>query len=239
MSKFDINALEKNFKEPAIKETFAGLYQSLGLLTAIASSPDKIEPSEWIEQLKSSPNIKIQFDNDEQAKNLTDNLVSWWQYCVTFFDHGHHLRLPEKLGLTATGRPNKALTSFAEGYLKGYDWLSTTWQQLLPKQDDEAARSLLVLNLILGRFVNDKAVREAEPEIYEQLPDIEGCFKALPSLLSAVGMLGIDLANKREQQMNEHAPDINTPVVNQLKNIGRNDPCPCGSGKKFKKCCLH
>jgi len=22
-----------------------------------------------------------------------------------------------------------------------------------------------------------------------------------------------------------------------LKKIGRNDPCPCGSGKKFKKCC--
>jgi len=25
-----------------------------------------------------------------------------------------------------------------------------------------------------------------------------------------------------------------------VKNkIGRNDPCPCGSGKKFKKCCLN
>ena len=23
-----------------------------------------------------------------------------------------------------------------------------------------------------------------------------------------------------------------------LKNIGRNDPCPCGSGKKFKRCHL-
>jgi len=22
------------------------------------------------------------------------------------------------------------------------------------------------------------------------------------------------------------------------KKIGRNEPCPCGSGKKFKKCCL-
>jgi len=22
-------------------------------------------------------------------------------------------------------------------------------------------------------------------------------------------------------------------------NIGRNDPCPCGSGKKYKKCCLN
>lgn len=24
-----------------------------------------------------------------------------------------------------------------------------------------------------------------------------------------------------------------------MRNVGRNDPCPCGSGKKYKKCCLH
>jgi uncharacterized protein YecA (UPF0149 family) len=28
----------------------------------------------------------------------------------------------------------------------------------------------------------------------------------------------------------------NIPVVNENK-VGRNDPCPCGSGKKYKKCC--
>ena len=27
-------------------------------------------------------------------------------------------------------------------------------------------------------------------------------------------------------------------AVNPFKNVGRNDRCPCGSGKKFKKCCL-
>ncbi|MDY0348482.1 MAG: DUF1186 domain-containing protein [Tenuifilaceae bacterium] len=27
------------------------------------------------------------------------------------------------------------------------------------------------------------------------------------------------------------------PQLNPFKSIGRNDPCPCGSGKKFKKCC--
>jgi SEC-C motif-containing protein len=26
-------------------------------------------------------------------------------------------------------------------------------------------------------------------------------------------------------------------VVNTAPTVGRNDPCPCGSGKKFKKCC--
>jgi hypothetical protein len=28
------------------------------------------------------------------------------------------------------------------------------------------------------------------------------------------------------------------PATNLNRDIGRNDPCPCGSGKKFKKCCL-
>lgn len=27
------------------------------------------------------------------------------------------------------------------------------------------------------------------------------------------------------------------PVVREGPRIGRNDPCPCGSGKKYKKCC--
>jgi len=26
------------------------------------------------------------------------------------------------------------------------------------------------------------------------------------------------------------------PVI-KAKKVGRNEPCPCGSGKKYKKCC--
>src|SRR3954464_7149456 len=32
--------------------------------------------------------------------------------------------------------------------------------------------------------------------------------------------------------------DTPLPFVRPFKHVGRNDPCPCGSGKKFKKCCL-
>ena len=31
--------------------------------------------------------------------------------------------------------------------------------------------------------------------------------------------------------------DENRPEIDLTQKIGRNDPCPCGSGKKFKKCC--
>jgi hypothetical protein len=29
------------------------------------------------------------------------------------------------------------------------------------------------------------------------------------------------------------------PLLSPEKHVGRNDPCPCGSGKKFKKCCMN
>ncbi len=29
------------------------------------------------------------------------------------------------------------------------------------------------------------------------------------------------------------------PTIHRGEKVGRNDPCPCGSGKKYKKCCLH
>ena len=28
------------------------------------------------------------------------------------------------------------------------------------------------------------------------------------------------------------------PFLRGEQQVGRNDPCPCGSGKKFKKCCM-
>lgn len=36
---------------------------------------------------------------------------------------------------------------------------------------------------------------------------------------------------------NEIAKQYERPIIRRVK-IGRNDPCPCGSGKKHKRCCL-
>jgi hypothetical protein len=49
---------------------------------------------------------------------------------------------------------------------------------------------------------------------YDDLPD-------LPSDLEARG------------------PRVVAPIQNTGPKVGRNDPCPCGSGKKYKKCCLN
>ena len=35
-----------------------------------------------------------------------------------------------------------------------------------------------------------------------------------------------------------HQAQPGVTMVRQGPKVGRNDPCPCGSGKKHKKCCL-
>ena len=52
----------------------------------------------------------------------------------------------------------------------------------------------------------------------------------------------VEVALKREQvakptQTSSDGTDTANKTVRKGKKIGRNDPCPCGSGKKYKKCC--
>lgn len=56
---------------------------------------------------------------------------------------------------------------------------------------------------------------------------------------------GTDCQHDDQQHSHAPAPHVHgphcghahhEPVRNPLKAIGRNDPCPCGSEKKYKKC---
>ncbi len=40
-----------------------------------------------------------------------------------------------------------------------------------------------------------------------------------------------------EWYFSEGKPGVRKPVVREEPKIGRNDPCSCGSGKKYKRCC--
>jgi hypothetical protein len=50
-----------------------------------------------------------------------------------------------------------------------------------------------------------------------------------------------DETSGADGDVSERSPDWlpGFPSHNPFRDVGRNDPCPCGSGKKFKKCCLH
>ena len=71
----------------------------------------------------------------------------------------------------------------------------------------------------------------------EMIEDIKDC--TVKKVLSVVPRLS---STERTQtikisQQNNIAPTQKPAPVKADKKVGRNDPCPCGSGKKYKKCC--
>ena len=40
-----------------------------------------------------------------------------------------------------------------------------------------------------------------------------------------------------EEQKKLYKEQKESTTIRKEKKVGRNDPCPCGSGKKYKKCC--
>jgi preprotein translocase subunit SecA len=72
-----------------------------------------------------------------------------------------------------------------------------------------------------------------------QLDKAQSIHQSAPSELTSAGPGGVraqqDAAIAASQQTSEKKQ---APVRNLGKKVGRNDPCPCGSGKKFKACCM-
>jgi len=50
---------------------------------------------------------------------------------------------------------------------------------------------------------------------------------------------GTDIAEQQEAAIKgTEVSEKPEPIRNRRQRVGRNDPCPCGSGKKFKHCCM-
>jgi uncharacterized protein YchJ len=47
----------------------------------------------------------------------------------------------------------------------------------------------------------------------------------------------MDICQSRDKNSKPIYLDATEPIKKENEKVGRNDPCPCGSGKKYKKCC--
>ncbi|MGD0642323.1 MAG: DUF1186 domain-containing protein [Roseiarcus sp.] len=63
---------------------------------------------------------------------------------------------------------------------------------------------------------------------------LEGCIETLSQWSSADEVE----SDEEDDEQRDDASGFEAPFVNPFRAVGRNDPCPCGSGKKYKKCCL-
>ncbi|MDY4162157.1 MAG: UPF0149 family protein [Sutterella sp.] len=115
----------------------------------------------------------------------------------------------------------EALEPWASGFLSGM----LLWPEELVNSDEVSDLAGPILRNLNPESFDDKEEAEAFIGSYrdgEGIPD--NLEDALYDMVKAV----FDL---------KQLIDPNKPVVRETPRVGRNDPCPCGSGKKYKQCC--
>ncbi|MHB8730141.1 MAG: SEC-C metal-binding domain-containing protein, partial [Sulfuricaulis sp.] len=129
--------------------------------------------------------------------------------------------------------PDAPLSQWARGFGGGHDWLENVWDEYAPEELDEALGvDVLVLSFFASRNLAEAYRKEIKSRNIS-LEELAGeLLKALPDAMQNYARIGRTLY---EAVLSE--PRIETRAPERHEKIGRNEPCPCGSGKKYKRCC--
>lgn len=186
-----------------------------GVLTAILSAPYDIEPAEWLLSLWGGAEHVPRWANDRERDrfvNLTlqhmDDVAERLSDYPDQFEPLFGTREEEGQDITI-------VEEWCFGYMRGValsDW-STLPADLQPALDAIALHG-------------DEA----------QFPRLEA-LSADDYVASVDAITPAALSLYQHWMANPQAAPVKVPVKNDSK-VGRNDPCPCGSGKKYKSCCL-
>jgi uncharacterized protein len=186
-----------------------------GYLTAILCAPDIIVPSTWIPLILGEDQDKVSFETNEEAQACLGLLMEIYNdVAASTMDKEFSPLYSLKIVETA---PDIA-SPWCKGFMLGLNLWSDEYL------DDEKKRELLLPILVLADTklildsINEKDIGKDFSE--EDMKE-----------LREESLLSIPANVLRLRQL--HLPNI----TNTYGEVGRNDPCPCGSGIKYKKCC--
>ena len=207
-----------------------------GFLFAVANAPEVIAPSEWIAEVFGG---EAAFDNEAEERSIYAALVHEY---LAVNDASLKGEMPPGCVLRddplANLEEEAPIREWARGFARGYGWLEETWQGYLPddESDDEREQeieaefgsSVMILSFFASPEYAEAVVRES---VGADLPtfaaEVHGLF---PDALRSYAGIGRAIQAAVEQVER-------TPYQRESPKIGRNDPCPCGSGRKYKRCC--
>ncbi|HEX4134342.1 MAG TPA: preprotein translocase subunit SecA [Bryobacteraceae bacterium] len=171
----------------------------------------------------------------EAERNIMLHVIDdQWKDHLLSMDH-----LKEGIGLRGYGQKDPLVEYKKESY--------TLFQDMMDRIEDETVRYLYFLrfeqNPGSAPFANIDDVDEDEEE--RQRIEVSKAVEEQQRLAaqSAVQDMTRNIQKQHERELKDlqfagtnGAATASQPVVNGGPKVGRNDPCPCGSGKKYKKC---
>jgi uncharacterized protein len=197
----------------AMPETCLSLPELDGLLTAVLVSPDLIPPSGWLPAIWGEE--EPVFESDEELKRVLGSIMERYNEIARILvDDPGSLRPLYRAG-PDSGEPSAEL--WAKGFIEGMRLSPDSWTPLV---NDDEARFLLAPILVFAPPLDGEPAVSAPDEGAERELR-EGAAEIIPPCVAG---------------MKDFFRSIRPHYAGRTK-LGRNDPCFCGSGRKFKKCC--
>jgi uncharacterized protein len=199
-----------------------------GFLTAVVCGPKTIMPSEWLRWVwdMESGEDAPEFEEQAQAQRILGFLMRHMNAIAQTLNQAPEHYEPLLMENPNGGDPIPILDEWCSGFMTGVNLDSEGWLPVIAGKPDWMSTILLY-----GTEEGWEALKKKNLSLDEH--------KALAEGLSATvqKIHALWLEQRRTQMARGALPEIvrREPIRNPTK-IGRNDPCPCGSGKKFKQC---
>jgi preprotein translocase subunit SecA len=176
-----------------------------------------------IEQLQSAYEHKEQDVGTEHLRHL-ERMLLLHTIDAKWKDHLHAMdNLKEGIGLRAYGQRDPLIEYKREGFVM--------FQMMFESINREVAETIF-------RVQPPTPGRERLKGVFSSLPQrlIHNEFSSLDQRRAGQAPAGV--APRPSPETPGAAPNVPaSQPQTQGPKVGRNDPCPCGSGKKYKKCC--
>jgi uncharacterized protein len=226
ISDADIDELSRLLEMRAVPFKGMSLEMLDGFLSALAVGPEMVPPSEWT-ALVWGPRPP-RWESEEEAGRVHGLLMELWNDIVRRVgvdpEHAREREMP----LIAMPEDDDDETEseswgveWASGFLDGVDLREKAWDASAVAEQWVDETLLEIQALADGERQDLDANDPPKPlPVSERLEIIAG----IQPMLYDLNQVRLESLVAREPIRKQAAP-------------GRNDPCPCGSGKKFKKCC--
>ena len=238
MNRVDLRLLAEFLDDPDRPDGTLRFHELQGFLFAVACSPETIAPSEWLPIIGNDENLN--FADQDEAQEILDLIMTQYNEINT--------RVLERSNSLPTGcvfdegvsknfEDDSSISQWSRGFAAGHDWLAEVWEEyLFGELDEECGATLMILSFFGSRKLAEAYYSDMRPGKRKRGDASFDEFaktmrKMFPDALASYAHIGRSIF----EAILEHESDNKKQVVSS--KIGRNEPCPCGSGKKYKKCC--
>ena len=230
MNRLDAFLMERLSEEEEESEIDGGVLDICeldGFLTALVSGPEIIKPSRWLPAIwgELEPKWDALGDMGDVVTLMIRHMNGIANTLLHYPDDFQPLFFEQKMG----DQYYTIVDEWCQGYAKGVALSREAWDQA-----DEEVKSLLQP---IFNFVGQEAWDKLDRMKGEEVEDLQ---RLIPPAVKNIYLWWLDRKlSSYEEETDQNKIASFAKAREAVARAGRNEPCPCGSGKQYQLCCLH